>query len=185
MAARAASRASTKTRRSAELARGSSPKFMNGQFRYYLAGVSIAEPAASGCKTPLLAIRLAIENLHGTATSAIHGSFTFGRSPGSDDVAPSAPVGSPFPADILGPFSDKRGGTVYVTAYASIDNPAADPARWAEITAIDPGRLKVWFRPDAFYYPGGQQYALRTGDGPASREPVPCGGADGATLARR
>jgi hypothetical protein len=44
----------------AELSRGGSPKYMNGQFRYYPVGVAMAEPAQTGCRKPLLAIRLAV-----------------------------------------------------------------------------------------------------------------------------
>ena len=168
----------------AELMRGASPKYMNGQFRYYLASVAIAPPQESGCRTPLLAIRLAVENLHGTATSAIHGTFTFARSTG-DESAKSDPVGPPFVADIIGPFSERRGGTLYVTAYAERTGAAAEAAQWAEVAAINPSRLKVWFKPDTFYYPDGTQYEGRAGESRATREALPCGGADAATLARK
>lgn len=168
----------------AELMRGASPKYMNGQFRYYLAGVTIAQPQESGCKTPLLAIRLAVENLHGTATSAIHGTFNFARSAG-DESAKSDPVAPPFVADIIGPFSERRGGTIYVTAYAERTGAAAEAAQWAEVAAVNPARLKVWFRPDTFYYPDGTQYEARAGEGRATREALPCGGPDVATLARK
>lgn len=168
----------------ADLMRGAAPKYMNGQFRYYLASVSIAQPQESGCKTPLLAIRLAVENLHGAATSAIHGTFTFARSTG-DDSAKSDPVASPLGADVIGPFSDRRGGTVYVTAYAERTGAAAEQAQWAEVAAINPALVKVWFKPDTFYYPDGTQYEARAGEGRASREALPCGGPEPATLARK
>jgi len=168
----------------ADLLRGAAPKYMNGQFRYYLAGVTIAQPQESGCKTPLLAIRLAVENLHGAATSAVHGTFSFARSAG-DESARSDPVGPPFGADIIGPFSDRRGGTIYVTAYAERTGAAAEAAQWAEVAAINPALLKVRFKPDTFYYPDGTQYEARAGEGRAAREALPCGGAEPATLARK
>lgn len=167
-----------------ELMRGAAPKYMNGQFRYYLASVSIAPPQESGCKTPLLAIRLAVENLHGAATSSIRGTFTFARSAG-DESTKSDPVAVPLAADVIGPFSERRGGTIYVTAYAERSGAAAEPSQWAEIAAINPSRLKVWFKPETFYYPNGTQYDARSGEDRAGREALPCGGADPPTLARK
>jgi hypothetical protein len=166
----------------AELARGSAPKYMNGQFRYYLAGVSVV-PAQGECKKPLLAIRLAIENLHGSPTSAIYGKFTFSQAVGAEGSSLSQTVGIPYHADIVGPFSNRQGGIVYVTAYAEQTDAFMDPKRWDQIAAISPSRLKVWFAPEVFYYPNGSQYALRSGEGPAAREIMTCGGGEGATRA--
>ena len=167
----------------AELARGAASKYMNGQFRYYLVGVSLTRPGEGGCSQPGLAIRLAVENLHGVATAAIHGTFTFGQTIGVDGAAMAETVAVPYRADIVGPFSDKRGGIVYVTAYAEHTDPSRDPTRWSQIAAVDPARLKVWFRPEVFYYPDGTQYAQRSGAGPAAREVMTCGGGEGASRA--
>jgi hypothetical protein len=167
----------------AELARGASPKYMNGQFRYYLAGVSLTRAGENGCKNPGLAIRLAVENLHGTPTSAIYGTFTFAQAVGVEGSPMTDTVAVPYRADIVGPFSDKRGGIVYVTAYAEQTDAYMDAGRWAQIAAIAPTRLKVFFRPEAFYYPDGNQYALRSGMSPATREVMTCGGGEGASRA--
>jgi len=166
----------------AELARGASPKYMNGQFRYYLAGVSVVPPQGE-CKQPLLAIRLAVENVHGAPTAAIYGRFTFAQSVGGDGSSLSETVAVPYRADIIGPFSNKQGGVVYVTAYAEQVDGYMDPKRWEQIAAIGPARLKVWFTPEAFYYADGTQYAQHSGNGPATREPVTCGGTGGASRA--
>jgi hypothetical protein len=163
----------------AELARGASPKYMNGQFRYYLAGLSMVPPQGA-CKRPLLAIRLAVENLHGAPTAAIYGRFTFGQTVGGDGSSLSEVVATPYHADIVGPFSNKQGGVVYVTAYAEQVDAFMDPKRWEQIVAISPGRLKVWFAPEAFYYADGTQYEQRAGNGPATRTPMTCGGGEGA-----
>ena len=80
-----------------------------------------------------------------------------------------APVAVPFHADIIGPFSNKQGGFVYATAYLEPIDGIRDSERWSQITAVNPQRLKVWFRPDAFYYPDNTQYGLRTGKMPAQR----------------
>ena len=167
----------------AELARGSSPKYMNGQFRYYFAGLTLTKAGEGGCKGPGLAIRLAVENLHGTPTSAIYGTFTFAQSVGIDGSPMTDTVAVPYRADIVGPFSDKRGGIVYVTAYAEQTDAYMDPVRWGQIAAIAPSRLKVFFKPEAFYYPDGNQYAARSGMAPATREPTTCGGGEGAIRA--
>jgi hypothetical protein len=167
----------------AELARGSAPKYMNGQFRYYLVGVTMTRAGEGGCKTPALAIRLAVENLHGTPTSAIYGTFTFAQSVGVEGSAMTDTVAVPYHADIVGPFSDKRGGIAYVTAYAERSDAYMDPLRWGQITAVSPSRLKVFFKPEAFYYPDGNQYALRSGMSPAARQVMTCGGAEGASPA--
>jgi hypothetical protein len=166
----------------AELARGASPKYMNGQFRYYLAGVSVVPPQGD-CKKPLLAIRLAVENLHGTPTAAIYGRFTFSQVVGGDGSSLSETVAIPYRADIVGPFSNKQGGIVYVTAYAEQVDAYMDPRRWDQIAAISPSRLKVWFAPEAFYYADGSQYSQHTGNGPAAREVMTCGGGEGAARA--
>ena len=166
----------------AELGRGSSPKYMNGQFRYYLASVSVAPPQGE-CKKPLLAIRLAVENLHGNPTAAIYGKFTFSQAVGAEGSSMSEVVGIPYHADIIGPFSNKQGGIVYVTAYAEQVDAYMDPKRWDQIASISPARLKVWFAPEVFYYPDGHQYAQRSGDGPAGREIMTCGGSEGASRA--
>ncbi len=167
----------------AELARGSSPKYMNGQFRYYLVGVTMTRPGEGGCKGPGLAIRLAVENLHGTPTSSIYGTFTFAQAVGAEGSAMTDTVAAPYHGDIVGPFSDKRGGIVYVTARAEQTDAFMDPVRWAQIAAIAPSRLKVFFKPEVFYYPDGNQYALRSGMSPATRQVAPCGGGEGATAA--
>lgn len=162
-----------------ELARGASPKFMNGQFRYYLASVAMMQPQGE-CKTPLLAVNLAVENLHGTPTVAIYGEFTFTQIVGGDGSSMTETVATPYRANIIGPFSNKQGGLVYVTAFLEQTDASRDPERWAKIAAISPQRLKVWFRPEAFYYADGTQYAQRTGKVAAQRDVLTCGGLDGA-----
>ena len=162
-----------------ELARGASPKYMNGQFRYYLASVVMMQPQGE-CKTPLLAVNLAVENLHGMPTVAIYGEFTFTQVVGGDGSSMTETVATPFHANILGPFSNKQGGLVYATAYLEQTDAARDPDRWAKIAAISPQRLKVWFKPEAFYYADGTQYAPRTGKIAAQRDVLTCGGLDGA-----
>jgi len=156
---------------------------MNGQFRYYLAGVSFVPSPGDGCPGPLLALRLAVENLHGNPTAAIRGRFTFAQSVGGERSTLTETIGIPYPADIVGPFSDRRGGVVYVTAYADRTDAFLDPKRWAQIAEIGPSRLKIFFRPDAFYYPDGTQYVSGVGRGPAAREPMTCGGGAGAARA--
>ena len=164
----------------AELARGSAPKYMNGQFRYYLAGVSFV-PQDGPCRTPQLAVRLAVENLHGNPTAAIRGRITFARSVAVDGSSPmTETVAVPYGIDIVGPFSDKQGGIRYVTAHVDHVDGFLDPKRWAEIAAIGPTRLKVWFAPEVLYYPDGNQYSPSSGLVPAARDPVTCGGAEGA-----
>jgi hypothetical protein len=162
-----------------ELARGASPKYMNGQFRYYLASIVMMQPQAE-CKTPLLAVNVAVENLHGTPTVAIYGEFTFTQVVGGDGSAMTETVATPFHANILGPFSNKQGGLVYATAFLEQTDAARDPDRWAKIAAISPQRLKVWFKPEAFYYADGTQYAQRTGKIAAQRDVLTCGGLEGA-----
>ena len=130
----------------AELARGHAPKFMNGQFRYYLAGVQLVQPQGE-CKTPLLAIRLAVENLHGAATSSIYGRFTFAQSVGGEGSALVETIAIPYRADIVGPFSNKQGGITYVTAYAEQADAFMDPGRWGTIAGTPPARLKAFFTP--------------------------------------
>ena len=167
-----------------ELSRGASPKFMNGQFRYYLAGVSVVQPAGD-CKQALLAVKLAIENLHGTPTTAIYGEFTFTQTSGGEGSGLTETVAVPYHADIIGPFSNKQGGLVYTTAYLQQTDAARDPDRWGQIAAVNPARLQVWFKPEAFYYADGTQYAPRTGKIAAQREVLTCGGSEGARLAAR
>ncbi len=162
-----------------ELSRGASPKYMNGQFRYYLAGVSMKQPRGD-CKTPLLAVDVAVENLHGTPTIAIAGEFTFTQTVGGDGSSLTETVATPFRANIIGPFSNKQGGVIYATAYLEQTDAARDPERWARIAAVNPQRLKVWFKPEAFYYADGTQYAQRTGKVAAQRDVLTCGGQDGA-----
>ena len=93
---------------------------MNGQFRYYLANVVMVQPQGE-CKTPLLAVNVAVENLHGMPTVAIYGEFTFTQVVGGDGSAMTETVATPFHANILGPFSNKQGGLVYATAYPRAD----------------------------------------------------------------
>lgn len=162
----------------AELSRGRSPKTMNAQFRYYLASVAMVPPQGA-CKKPLLAVNVAVENLHGTPTAAIYGEFTFTQVVGGDGSALTETVAVPFHADIIGPFSNKQGGFVYATAYLEQSDALRDPERWSQIAAINPQRLKVWFRPEAFYYADNTQYGLRTGKMPAQREVMTCGGSEG------
>ena len=109
-----------------ELSRGASPKYMNGQFRYYLANVAMMQPQGE-CKTPLLAVNLAVENLHGMPTVAIYGEFTFTQVVGGDGSAMTETVATPFHANILGPFSNKQGGLVYATAFLEQTDPVARP----------------------------------------------------------
>ena len=165
----------------AELARGRSPKTMNAQFRYYLAGVSMVPPQGE-CKKPLLALRLAVENLHGAPTAAIYGEFTFTQVVGGDGSSLTETVAVPYHADIIGPFSNKQGGIVYVTAYLG-QSDVRDEERWSQIAAVNPQRLKVWFRPEAFYYADNTQYGVRTGKTAAQREVLTCGGSEGAAAA--
>ena len=162
-----------------ELARGASPKYMNGQFRYYLASVAMVQPQGE-CTTPLLAVNLAVENLHGMPTVAIYGEFTFTQVVGGDGSSLTETVATPFHANILGPFSNKQGGLVYATAYLESTDASRDPERLAKIASINPQRLKVWFKPEAFYYADGTEYAQRSGKGPAQRDVLTCGGQDGA-----
>jgi hypothetical protein len=162
-----------------ELSRGASPKYMNAQFRYYLANVVMMQPQGE-CKTPLLAVNVAIENLHGMPTVAIYGEFTFTQVVGGEGSAMTEIVATPFHANILGPFSNKQGGLVYATAFLEQTDAARDPDRLAKIAAINPQRLKVWFRPEAFYYADGTQYAPRTGKIAAQRDVLTCGGLEGA-----
>jgi len=162
-----------------ELSRGASPKYMNAQFRYYLANVVMMQPQGE-CKTPLLAVNVAIENLHGMPTVAIYGEFTFTQVVGGEGSAMTEIVATPFHANILGPFSNKQGGLVYATAFLEQTDAARDPDRLAKIAAINPQRLKVWFKPEAFYYADGTQYAPRTGKIAAQRDVLTCGGLEGA-----
>jgi hypothetical protein len=162
----------------AELSRGRAPKTMNAQFRYYLASVAMVAPREP-CKKPLLAVNLAIENLHGTPTAAIYGEFTFTQVVGGDGSSLTETVAVPYHADIIGPFSNKQGGFVYATAFLQETDGIRDGERWAQIAAINPKRLKVWFRPEAFYYADNTQYGLRTGKMPAQREVMTCGGSEG------
>ena len=152
---------------------------MNAQFRYYLAGVAMMQPTGE-CKLPLLAVNLAVENLHGMPTTAIHGEFTFTRVVGGEGSALTEVVAVPLRGSILGPFSNKQGGLVYATAVIEQTDAARDPDRWAQVAGVPPQRLKVWFKPEIFYYPDGSQYAPRTGKIPAQRDVVTCGGTEGA-----
>ena len=161
-----------------ELSRGASPKYMNGQFRYYLASVAMVPPRGD-CKKPLLAVSVAVENLHGTPTAAIYGEFTFTQVVGGDGSSMTETVAVPYHADIIGPFSNKQGGIVYATAYLEETDGVRDAERWAQIAAITPQRLKVWFRPEAFYYADNTQFGLRTGKMPAQRAVMTCGGSEG------
>ena len=127
-AARTARRASSRTRAELdELSRGASPKYMNGQFRYYLAGVSVVQPQGE-CKRPLLGDqRWRSRTCTAARRSAIYGEFTFSRSVGGDGSSLTETVGVPYHADIIGPFSNKQGGLVYATAYAAADRRRARP----------------------------------------------------------
>lgn len=165
------------------LVAGSMPRYMNAQFRYYLAGISLAEPAQSGCERPLLALKLAVENLHQRQTSGIYGEFRFAQTlPGEGANAAPQTVAVPFHADIVGPF--RQGVTSYVTAFLERSSSADDDTRWAKIASVNPARLRVSFSPEAFYYPTGEQYAEGSGTGPATRAISKCGSygmAKGAT----
>lgn len=161
----------------AHLARGGTPKFMNAQFRYYLADLRLVPAAESGCARPLLALKLAVENLHGTPTNAIHGRFTFAQTSGLEgDGHKLTDVVASYGADIVGPFSNRQGGITYATAYLDAGSPNVDAIKWDQVAAIPPGRRKVWFSPEAFFYPNGEQYTKQVGQGPASRTPSGCGG---------
>lgn len=168
----------------AELARGRPSKYMNAQFRYYLAGVSLTSAQEGGCRKPLLAVRLAVENLQDKPIAAIYGTFTFLQTPRVDATAQgNETVGSAYRADIIGPFSDKQGGIVYVTAYAQPTDASIDLKRWNEIVSIDPSRLTARFTPEVFYYSDGSQYAPGSGSSPAARDVMTCGGTEGASKA--
>ena len=162
-----------------ELSRGNAPKYMNGQFRYYLRNVTMVQPHGD-CKTPLLAVNVVVENLHGTPAAAIYGEFKFTQTSGGDGSALTTTVAVPFNANILGPFSNKQGGFVFATAFIEPSDPARDSERWAQVAAVNPQRLKVWFRPDVIYYGDGTQYSPRTGKVTAQRDVLTCGGAEGA-----
>src|SRR5437764_13040126 len=151
---------------------------MNGQFRYYLVDVAMAEPAQTGCPKPLLAIRRAVENLHGRPASAIYGRFSFTADSGGGAL--QRRVAPPVQADIVGPFSDQRGGIVYVTAYAEQADRVNDEHRWRQIADASASKVGVWFTPEVFYYPDGSQYAERPRGGLATRAPMTCGGGEGA-----
>jgi hypothetical protein len=162
-----------------ELSRGSAPKYMNGQFRYYLVSVTLVQPRGE-CQQPLLAVSLAVENLHGSPTAAIHGEFTFTQTVGGEGSSMTETVAVPYRADILGPFSNKQGGMVYAVAHLEASDPARDAQRWAQIADISPQRLKVWFKPEVFYYADGTQYSPLTGKMAAQREIRTCGGGEGS-----
>jgi hypothetical protein len=166
----------------AELSRGAAPKYMNGQFRYYLVGIAIAEPAQTGCSKPLLAIRLAVENLHRRATNAIYGRFSF-TTGGASTGTPQRRIAPPVQADIVGPFSDQRGGIAYVTAYAEQADRIKDEQHWRQIADASTSKIGVWFTPEVFYYPDGTQYAERAGSALTGRTVMTCGGAEGAAPA--
>jgi hypothetical protein len=151
---------------------------MNAQFRYYLAGVAMVPPRGD-CAKQLLAVNLAIENLHGEPTAAIYGEFTFTQAVGGDGSSLVETVAVPYHADIIGPFSNKQGGIVYVTAYLEQTDAARDSERWAAIASVNPERLRVWFRPEAFYYADNTQFGLRTGKIAAQRQVMTCGGSEG------
>src|SRR6185312_8771999 len=119
------------------------------------------------------------ENLHGTPTAAIYGEFTFTQVVGGDGSALAETVAVPYHADIIGPFSNKQGGIVYTTAYLEPIDGIRDSERWAQIVAVNPQRLKVWFRPEAFYYADNTQFGLRSGKVPAQRVVMTCGGSEG------
>ena len=161
------------------LTKGASPKYLNGQFRYYLASVDLTQPKDSGCKYPLLAIRLAVESLHGTPTSSIYGKFTFTQTLEGTAKPTAEPLGVPYYADLIGPFSEKQGGVTYITAYLSQTNSIIDVQNWGKIAAAHAARRTVWFAPEIIYYPGGDQYSQKTGRAPASRRVLPCGGDGG------
>jgi hypothetical protein len=164
----------------AALARGAAPKYMNGQFRYYLAGLSLTPGQDGGCQRPLLTLRLAVENLHGKAAAAIYGSFSFSESRSAEGNAQAMDtIGESYHADIIGPFSDQSGAIVYVTAQLQPTNPSRDAERWSHIVAADQARLRIWFKPEAFYYADGSQYASGSGNSPAMREVMTCGGTEG------
>ena len=95
----------------AELIRGRSAKTMNAQFRYYLASVAMVPPKGD-CKKPMLAVNVAVENLHGTPTAAIYGEFTFTQVVGGDGSALAETVAVPYRGDKIGPFSNNQGGFV-------------------------------------------------------------------------
>ena len=167
-----------------ELLRGRSPKYMNAQFRYYLADAHVAQPAESGCQRPLLALKLAVESLNGNPTFAIHGRFTFSQVVGPEGAAsaPTETLGAPYRADIIGPFSDSRGGIAYVTAYLQTNDAYLDPARWSRIVEMNAARRRVFFAPEVFYYPDGTQYAQGDRER-AQRDVMTCGGTEGAVKA--
>lgn len=163
----------------ADLMRGAPTTFMNAQFRYYLVGVTLQRPQGD-CKTPLLAINLVVENLHGTPATAIRGEFRFSRIATSDATAAAEGTAVAYQADIIGPFSNKHGGFAYATAYAEVKDPATDQERWATIATTAAQRLKVWFKPDTFYYADGRQYGRLSGWSPAQRDVASCGGGEGS-----
>lgn len=154
------------------LAGGVRPKFMNAQFRYYLADVSLIQPAESGCTRPLLAVKLAIENQHQQVARSIYGAFTFSEVL-ADGALPGQIISVPYHADILGPF--EVGGTTYVTALMRSSGSGDDETQWQRIASLSAARRRVWFAPEAFYYPDGEQYTQQTGRGPTTREPSRCG----------
>ena len=159
----------------AGLVNGQTPRFLNAQFRYYLADVALVQPKESGCPHPVLALKLAVENLSGMPTASIYGKFTFAQAD-EGDASFGSVVGVPYHADIIGPFPERQGGITYVTAYVERTTEIADGMNWGKALAIAPARRKVWFSPEAFYYPGGDQYVAGAGRAPATRQALTCGG---------
>jgi hypothetical protein len=66
--------------------------------------VAIAEPVQTGCRKPLLAIRLAVGSCTATDECA-NGRFSFTGDTGSGGVL-QRPIAPPLQADNIGPFSD-------------------------------------------------------------------------------
>ncbi len=126
-------------------------------------------PPQGECKKPLLAVRLAVENLHGTPTASIYGRVHLlpgGRRRGL--VADAKTVAIPYHADIIGPFSNKEGGYRLRHRLARAGRCLARiPSAGQQIAAVSPQRLKVWFAPEAFYYADGTQYTSASATVPA------------------
>ena len=164
-----------------ELSRGASPKYMNGQFRYYLAGVAMMQPQGD-CKAPLLAVNVCgreparhADGRRSTASSRSPRSSAATARRLTETVGVAVPRRHPRPVlEQAGRRRSTRSRT------SSRPTPSRDPDRWAKIAAINPQRLKVWFKPEAFYYADGTQYAQRTGKVAAQRDVLTCGGLEGA-----
>lgn len=152
------------------LLKGEAPDYMHGQFRFYLVDLALVQPAESGCKRPLVAVKLAVENLHGEQVLGIRGSFSFNRA--LKKVKPQDPemarVGIDYFATLVGPFIDVRSGghVSYVTAYLDQSESFVDANYLNQILSVPPLERIIFFKPNKFFYPNGDSYTQEVGRGP-------------------